>query len=70
MQSNIISEVVSKVEIVAWAEVLVTDSIDAIRVTGVCGVDFALANQFLWLIFIISSPGLDGGGGALAMVWW
>ena len=64
-----ISEVASKVESVAGAEVLVADSIHVIHVTGACDVDFALANQFLVLIFIVSSPGLDRGG-ALAMVRW
>jgi len=48
-----ISEVASKVE---------SGPKDVIRVTGACDVNFALANQFLVLIFIVSSPGLDRGG--------
>ena len=40
-------EVASKVESVAWAEVLVVDSNDVIRVTSACDVDLALIDQFL-----------------------
>ncbi len=45
--SYVTMEVASKVESVMWAEVLVRDAIDEIRVTGECDVDLALINQFL-----------------------
>ena len=45
--SCVTSEVASKVMTVAWAEVLVADSIDVIRVTGACDVDLAPVDQFL-----------------------
>ena len=45
--SCVTSEVASKVESVALAEVLVADSIDVIRVTGACDVDLAPVDQFL-----------------------
>ena len=45
--SCVTSEVVSKVITVAWAEVLVADSIDVIRVTGACDVDLAPVDEFL-----------------------
>jgi hypothetical protein len=45
--SCVTSEVASKVESVTWAEVLMADSIDVIRVTGACDVDLAPVDQFL-----------------------
>ena len=45
--SCVTSEVALKVESVTWAEVLVADSIDVIRVTGACDVDLAPVDQFL-----------------------
>jgi len=39
--------IASKVENVAWAEVLVVDSIDVIHDTGACDVDLAPVDQFL-----------------------
>ena len=47
MGSCITSVVASKVMTVAWAEVLVADSIDVIRVTGACDVDLAPVDEFL-----------------------
>jgi hypothetical protein len=47
MGSCITSEVASKVMTVAWAEVLVADSIDVIHVTGACDVDLAPVDEFL-----------------------
>jgi hypothetical protein len=46
-QSSVISEVAPKVERVAWAEVLVVDSINVFRVTNACDVDLAHINQLL-----------------------
>jgi hypothetical protein len=66
--SVVISKVASKVEIVVGAEVLAADSINVIHVTGACDVHFAQTYQFLWLIFIVSPTGLDGGGGH--QPWW
>jgi hypothetical protein len=45
--SCVTSEVASKVESVTWAEVLMADSIDVIRVTGAFDVDLAPVDQFL-----------------------
>ena len=45
--SCVTSEVASKVMNVAWAEVLVADSIDVICVTGACDVDLAPVDEFL-----------------------
>jgi hypothetical protein len=47
MGSCVTSKVASKVMTVAWAEVLVADSIDVILVTGVCDVDVASVDEFL-----------------------
>jgi hypothetical protein len=45
--SCVTSEVASKVESVTWAEVLMADSIDVIRVTGAFDVDLVPVDQFL-----------------------
>ncbi len=47
MGSCITLEVASKVMTVAWAEVLLADSINVIRVTGACDVDLAPVDEFL-----------------------
>ncbi len=60
-QSSVILEVASKVEIVAWTEVPVSDSIDVIRVTDTCDVGLAPIGQFF-------PQGLMGG--ASSMVQW
>ena len=52
-----------------WGEVLVVDSIDVICVTDMCDVNLAPIFPFFYQLFILFSPGLDGGG-ALAMVGW
>ena len=45
--SCVTSEVASKVMTVAWAEVLLADSIYVIRVTSACDVDLAPVDEFL-----------------------
>ena len=47
MGSYVTSEVASKVMTVAWAEVLLADSIYVIRVTSACDVDLAPVDEFL-----------------------
>jgi hypothetical protein len=44
--SCITSEVASKVMTVAWAEVLLADSIHVTHVTGACDVDLAPVDEF------------------------
>ncbi len=46
-RSCVTSEVVLKVMIVSWAEVLVADSIDVVCVTSACDVDLVPVDQFL-----------------------